>query len=179
MTITNNRYRALAIARSHAITDNASNALALIQYAFNECQKASQLPKDSEPAASTPVDIEVTSASVNILGRLIHGELQRYRAIVHIDNLRSEQKSHSSTDKVPLAERLHTYPIDGADITNIAEFPPKKSFIPMKPLFLDIAWNYINYPSKQDKGAAQPSPVKAAASKEAQEQKRGWFGFGR
>lgn len=98
---------------------------------------------------------------------------------MHIDNLRSEQMSRSSADQVPLAERLDVYPIAGANINNVVEFPPKKALIPMKPLFLDIAWNYINYPSKKDKAAAAQAPTAQAAGETGQEQKRGWFGFGR
>lgn len=60
----------------------------------------------------------------------------------------------------------------------------------MKPLFLDVAWNYVTYPGKgaggggvdqqqtKESSAAAP-PVAAEPQPEAKPQKRGWFGFGR
>lgn len=154
--------------------------MALIQNAFDECEKASELPKEGASSTSSPVNIEVTHSSINSLGKLIHGELQRYRAIVHIDNLREQEKENAGAVKIPLADRLETYPIGGADLDNIVEFPPKAGLIPMKPIFLDIAWNFIGYPGQSSTRPTAPAETEAATSGEAQEQpKRGWFGFGR
>lgn len=129
------------------------------------------------------MNIDVSSESINALARLVNGELQRHRAIVHIDNLRKAEQKNSTTD-TPLIERLHEYPAGGVDFANIVEFPPKKALIPMKPIFLDVAWNYISYPGKTPAAASTSSNVSAAAAAAeeeapAQPQKRGWFGFGR
>lgn len=57
--------------------------------------------------------------------------------------------------------------------------------VPVKPLFLDVAWNYIGYPDKsegqqQAEVKAQEKQVQGGAEQEAAKpQKRGWFGFGR
>ncbi|KAI7665616.1 hypothetical protein KC318_g7010, partial [Hortaea werneckii] len=72
---------------------------------------------------------------------------------------------------------------------NLVQYPPKIQPVPVKPLFLDVAWNYIDYPGR----TAEVPAAKAAApgqdtqmangieEKPAVEQpkKRGWFGFGR
>lgn len=112
---------------------------------------------------------------------MLGGELQRHRAIVHIDNLRKETKETiSSATAIPIAERLHEYPAGGVDLSNIVEFPPKMALIPVKPIFLDVAWNYIDYPGKTPQA---PEPAKTAqvpaTETEKQPAKRGWFGFGR
>ena len=181
---------ALAIARSHAIIGNVANALALIDHAFKLSQSsASELPKTSDPV-SGPLNVDVSAEAIEFLTNLLNGELQRHRAIVHIDQLRkaNEKSDLPSSSKTPLIERLHEHPRDGVDLANIVEFPPKMALIPVKPNFLDVAWNYIVYPGKEPHApAAQPAAAAAgdaaqsAAAGEAEkpQQKRGWFGFGR
>ncbi|TQS33544.1 hypothetical protein Golomagni_06107 [Golovinomyces magnicellulatus] len=178
--------KALSIARSHSIAGNVANALALINHSFAQCKAASQLSEDE--ATKGPLNLEVSTASIASLSKLVNGELQRHRAIVHIDHLRAaEQKEASSgIETTPLVERLHEYPVGDVDLENVVQLPPKKSLIPMKPIFLDVAWNYITYSGKKTTAASAPASGGAAAaaaeSDEAEEpaqQKRGWFGFGR
>ncbi|KAF1737355.1 Signal recognition particle subunit SRP68 [Beauveria bassiana] len=177
--------KALSIARSHAIIGNVANALALIQHASDRCQFATkQLPEaPSDAAAGSPPNIEVSSAAVQQLSDLVRGELRRHQAIVHVDNLRKEELARSTATPAPLIERLHQFPAGGVDLSNVVEFPPKKALIPVKPIFLDVAWNYIGYPGKAAVAAATAAPTSSAAtgtaSEPAQSQKRGWFGFGR
>lgn len=129
----------------------------------------------------------MSSDAITSLTQLVDGELQRHRAIVHIDHLREAEVQETSLGAVPLVERLHEYPVGDVDLDNIVELPPKKSLIPMKPIFLDVAWNYINYPGKKQTAASAPAagaPATSgtaanAAPEQPQQQKRGWFGFGR
>lgn len=72
------------------------------------------------------------------------------------------------------------------DLERIVEYPPKMEVVPVKPLFLDVAWNYIGYPDKSAAGGqqgevkGQEKQVQGGAEQEAAKpQKRGWFGFGR
>lgn len=172
----------MAVARSHAIIGNVTNALALINHAVKFSQgAASRLSNADAQASSVPLNVEVNSESVSFLNKLLSGELQRHRAIVHIDNIRKKSKEDGTdVTSAPLVERLNEYPAGGVDLDNIVEFPPKMALIPVKPIFLDVAWNYIDYP-----GAVQhaPEPAKAASQQQSQETqqtaKRGWFGFGR
>ncbi|EGX91166.1 signal recognition particle, putative [Cordyceps militaris CM01] len=176
--------KALSIARSHAIIGNVANALALIQHAFERCELATKLLPDAPAGApGAPPNIEVSSDDVKRLLNLVQGELRRHQAIVHVDNLRKEELAKSTAAPAPLVERLHQYPAGGVDLSNVVEFPPKKALIPVKPIFLDVAWNYISYPGKTPV-AAKTTPAAAAeetakAGEPAQQQKRGWFGFGR
>lgn len=179
----------MAIARSHAIVGNVANALALIDHAHDLIEEsASTLPDAGDVSEETALNVEVSPDATEFLQELLDGELQRHRAIVHIENLRKESRSNSdNVVKAPLIERLHEYPSDGVDLSNIVQYPPKLALIPAKPIFLDVAWNYIEYPGR---GATTEGPAKqtttstsTTASTETtpapQQPKRSWFGFGR
>lgn len=132
----------------------------------------------------------MSAEDVEYLQTLLNGELQRHRAIVHADTLRKNRElSASDAVKQPLIGSLHQYPVGGVNLSHIVEFPPKLATIPVKPIFLDVAWNYIDYPNKAPK-QQQQQPAAAAAVAPAQADtperaespapsKRGWFGFGR
>jgi signal recognition particle subunit SRP68 len=115
----------------------------------------------------------VVSAKVaQSLCDLLATQVTRYRALVHIDNLREASKEDFANE-VPLIDRLGEYPPGGAvDLDNIVEYPPKPTFVPLKPMLLDLAWNHIDYPKPADKTKGEPAP-------EATPQRKGWFGFGR
>lgn len=159
---------------------NVVNALALVNHAAKLCRDStSRLPKSAPAANAPPLGIEVSSEALDSLTRLLNGELQRHRAIVYIDTLRKTGGDGATAGQgVPLIERLHEYPIHGVDLENLVEFPPKMELIPMKPIFLDVAWNYIDYPGKPSGGSAPAAPAEAAPEN-APQQKRGWFSFGR
>ncbi|KAM0458161.1 hypothetical protein ACHAPV_001534 [Trichoderma viride] len=169
----------LAVARSHAIIGNSANALALINRALSFSFKAvAKLPNTEAPPDELPLSLDISPASVKFLEQVIDGELQRHRAIVHVDNLRKMQaQSEEYKSHAPLVEKLHEYPLGGANLDNVVQFPPSLDVMPVKPIFLDVAWNYIQYPQKE----AQAGNTQAAPANEAEQpaQKRGWFGFGR
>ncbi|KAM0249381.1 hypothetical protein ACHAQJ_009056 [Trichoderma viride] len=173
----------LAVARSHAIIGNSANALALISRALGFSFKAvAKLPRTESPSDELPLSLDIAPDSVKFLEQVIDGELQRHRAIVHIDNLRKKQaQSDEYQSHIPLVERLHEYPIGGADLDDVVEFPPKETVIPVKPIFLDVAWNYIDYPGKELQAGNNQADAatEAEAEKPAQQPKRSWFGFGR
>jgi signal recognition particle subunit SRP68 len=86
----------------------------------------------------------------------------------------NEQVSNMSS---PLVERLGSYPEGMVDLKNLVTYPPKLQAVPVKPLFLDVAWNYIEYPGQT--GQSHASKPKAATAEETKSSaKRGWFGFG-
>jgi signal recognition particle subunit SRP68 len=97
----------------------------------------------------------------------------RYCGLVTLEQL-SEAKRESSTFQQPLIERLDEYVADDLDLGNLVPFPPKMQPIPVKPLFLDVAWNYIDYP-REGKQIVEPE----SKSAEEKQGRRGWFGFGR
>lgn len=72
--------------------------------------------------------------------------------------------------------------MNGADLKNLVTYPPKVEPIPVKPLFLDVAWNYIEYPGREREVAGNGVNGPGGAARPAEEKKeakKGWFGFGR
>lgn len=176
--------RCLALARSHSIAGAILPALALTQHALSATTTA--LPVLPAPSSSipTPRDIHVHRPDVERLHALLTGELQRSRALYDIFSSTAPTKAAATTTQTPLIARLAE---GGAvDLERIVEYPPKMEVVPVKPLFLDVAWNYIGYPDKSAAGGqqgeikGQEKQVQGEAEQEvAKPQKRGWFGFGR
>jgi len=125
---------------------------------------------------TTPLDIEIRKDDISFLQSLLQGELQRARAIVEIDNLRNKT-SKQTVASTPLVQKLTEYPAGGVDLENLVSYPPKIEPIPVKPLFFDVAWNYIDYPGKKAAEPAKAAPV-TQTDQAAPAQKKGWFGFG-
>ncbi|OHW90478.1 signal recognition particle 68 kDa protein [Colletotrichum incanum] len=175
--------KSLSIARSHAIIGNTVNALALIKHATSGAQEAASiLANDPQPKVNSPRSIEVSGEDAKSLTNFLQGELQRHRALVHLSNLlKDSDSSEDDTKNIPLIDRLREYPSGDLDLANLVNIPPTLSTIPVKPIFLDVAWNYIDYPGKESQEVAPPSKHQQAIESEAkpQPQKRGWFGFGR
>ncbi|OAA56613.1 signal recognition particle [Niveomyces insectorum RCEF 264] len=210
--------KSLAIARSHTVAGQAANALALVKHAYDQCTAAApvltQADKNSGSGSDAPAtalrSLHVTAADVQFLLDLLQTELQRARALVDIANSNKKNNGESSSSPSssslsvrppPLAETLAEYPPGPVDLDNIVAYPPRLEAMPVKPIFLDIAWNYIAYPSRAAGGggggsgsvaAASAATVKsglvtaaanaaqhASAQPEQQQQKRGWFGFKR
>ncbi|KAL2754500.1 hypothetical protein ACRALDRAFT_1070272 [Sodiomyces alcalophilus JCM 7366] len=173
--------KVLAIGRSHDIIGNTVNALALVNHAHELAQQAvpilSQAP---QPPAGSPRNIQPTAEDATFFEDFLRKQVLRLRALVHMDNLlkKAEEEYVAQGKRDPLIERLHEYPLGPVDLTNLVEFPPKVAPIPFKPIFLDIAWNYIKYPSfdEPEKPAEEEKP---AEPEEKPQKKKGWFGFGR
>ncbi|KAF7901550.1 hypothetical protein BELL_1028g00040 [Botrytis elliptica] len=184
--------KCLIIARSHTILSNPKNALALLNRAAEKCAAAHSKLSSSMDTTTTdsPPNLTVSPSQTENLLAYLQCELQRYRALVEISNLTSTtpKPGDENVQQVPLVERLHEYPADGVvDLKNLVNYPPKLEVVPVKPLFFDSAWNYIDYPGrtteKTAEKAAVEEEVKETEPKEQQEQhqqqKKGWFGFGR
>ena len=83
---------------------------------------------------------------------------------------------------MPLIERLSEYPIDGVALDNLVTYPPILEPVPVKPLFFDVAWNYIDYPGRSAKAVEKPEGVASKISEDGSAKaggRKGWFGFGR
>ena len=81
----------------------------------------------------------------------------------------------------PVVERLHEYPPAGVDLKKLVTYPPKLKPVPVKPLFLDLAWNYIEYPGRKPAAKGDTAAAANAAAKETHgdQKKGGWGWFGR
>ncbi|KAI9760413.1 MAG: hypothetical protein M4579_001709 [Chaenotheca gracillima] len=198
--------RCLAIARSHIVLSNRKNALALFSHAFDlSNQTVSSTSKASQVADSgSPPTIDISSSELQYLNHLLQAEVSRHRALVELETLDARQQSSARNQtRRPLVETLETYPSMTVskdsrvpvDLKNIVSYPPTKiEPVPVKPIFLDVAWNYIDYPGRAARDVVQhgkgaSGSVDGAAKggrgdakqpdSSSQPQKKGWFGFGR
>ncbi|KAI6837452.1 hypothetical protein KC332_g6197 [Hortaea werneckii] len=185
--------KCLNISRSHSMLSNHVNALALLKRA--QGLSPTPLPTaQSQPDAASPPTLDVLQASSTNLQKQVAALISRTHAIVEMHKLESNARTAAEkhqTSAAPLVQNLNSYPTPGVqvDLKNLVQYPPKIQPVPVKPLFLDVAWNYIDYPGR----TAEVPAAKAAApgqdtqmangieEKPAVEQpkKRGWFGFGR
>ena len=170
--------RCLAIARSHALLQDKRNSLALLSRALDLSSKAPPHASPSPSGSEKPPNLDVTSTQANSLQTLLQSLVFQHRALVELHNLDSNKSK--TAPEPPLVERLDQYPHGLVDLTNLVTYPPRVQPIPVKPLFLDVAFNYIDYPGRtgKDVGKAVVNGfAEGGAGKE--EKKKGWFGFGR
>jgi signal recognition particle subunit SRP68 len=133
---------------------------------------------------SSSPNISISPTEVQFLKDLLEGEVQRYRALVEISNLNEvAHKNEEGANRQPLVERLNEYPANGVDLQNLVSYPPKLEPVPVKPLFFDAAWNYIEYPGRELERVAENGvnggEKLAPSTEQTPQQKKGWFGFGR
>lgn len=169
------------------------NALALVNRAAEKCSSAhSYLASSMDTSSSGPPNLTVSPSEAAALHSLLQSELQCQRALVEISNLTSTvpKAGEESLYRKPLVERLHEYPADGVvDLRNLVKYPPKVEVVPVKPLFFDAAWNYVDYPGRRTEKVAENAGMEVDVeetqeetqepSQQEQPQKKGWFGFGR
>ena len=111
--------------------------------------------------------------------------MSRHRAFAELESLQAASDAASKktpSQRPPLVERLDEYPPNGADLRNLVTYPVQVQPVPVKPIFLDVAWNYIDYPGRtRDEAEVQVNGTRDATAKvaEKKETKKGWFGFGR
>ena len=128
----------------------------------------------------------MTQDQLGSLQKLLRGLLTQHQALVELQSLSADAAKAAQAKEnghIPLIERLDEYPPNGADLTKLVIYPPTLRSIPVKPLFLDIAWNYINYPGRGTETRGPGVDGDSSESRENVEQKsqgrKGWFGFGR
>ncbi|KAI4719693.1 hypothetical protein E4T48_04170 [Aureobasidium sp. EXF-10727] len=178
--------RCLNIAVSHALLSEHGNALALLARALELAKQcASSLPSTSSDSNAAPT-LDIHNSQADALQTQLQQLVYRHQALVDLhkfhDNASIAAAKHMST-AAPLVQRLSDFPTPGVNVNlkNLVTYPPKIEPIPVKPLFFDVAWNYIDYPTT----GKQVVEAKAAASnviaeeKPKEEKKKGWFGFGR
>lgn len=160
--------RCLALGRSHGVLGKSTEALALFAQALD---LASTATPQTSAGSEGPPQLDVSRAQANNLASTLRGLVAQYRGLVTLERL--EAQSGSSQQR-PLVERLHQFSA-GTDLSNLVPYPPQMQPVPVKPLFLDVAWNYIDYPRPGQAPVQAPEPVPSPAP---EEKKRGWFGFG-
>jgi signal recognition particle subunit SRP68 len=181
--------KCINISYSHALLDNQLNALALLKRAQDLL--SAHPPPASTTTTSTPPTLDIPTSETSNLSSHIAKLLSRTHALVELHKLSSNSAiaaKKNMTSAAPAVQNLDAYPTPGlqVDLTNLVSYPPKIQPVPVKPLFLDVAWNYIDYPNRpgQQPAAAVPEAdsqmdVDEPEAAPVQEKKKGWFGFGR
>jgi len=167
--------KCLNLSHSHAFLSNPKSALALCNRALSLSSQTS-----ASPSPSPAPKLAVAETQTQHLKQRLTNLTSHYRGVVALSQLTSSP-DHTSNPGVPVVERLNEYPASGTvDLKNLVTWPPKLKPVPVKPLFLDVAWNYVEYPGRS---AAAPvkQEVKVEEKKRAEEAapKKGWFSFGR
>ncbi|KAF1811632.1 hypothetical protein P152DRAFT_507864 [Eremomyces bilateralis CBS 781.70] len=178
--------KCLNIAYAHSLQSATTNALALLSQAKDLSTNASSTVSSSLSESDVP-KLSFTSQQSTSLQSHLQSLVLRFHSLADIqDRLETEaaEANKARTAAPPVIERLAAYPPGGPDVNQMVEYPPKLSPVPVKPLYLDLAWNYIHYPGQGEEVAAAAAPVEEAGEEETEAEepkpaKRGWFGFGR
>lgn len=156
---------------------NLKNALALFIRAETLGRTALSAASPSSPIKkSAPLKLDIHPDFTKALHTKLEHVVLQYRALVQLQGL-AGVKGESPGSSNPLVEHLDEYPAGGVDLSNLVTYPPKLRPVPVKPLFFDLAWNYIQYPG-QEAWSANAKPGKSIDKEEKKPAKRGWFGFG-
>ncbi|KAK0261357.1 hypothetical protein B0A54_03526 [Friedmanniomyces endolithicus] len=178
--------KCLNISYSHSLLDGHLNALALLQRA-KELLSSSPAASSEAETPDAPPTLHLSSADRENAQKHVSALLSRTHALVELHKLEANARVAAEkhmTSAFPLVQNLNAYPTPGVqvDLKNLVQYPPEVQPVPVKPLFLDVAWNYIEYPGREREAsvkAAAPADEPMVNGTEAQPKKRGWFGFGR
>lgn len=177
------------IAHSHSLLGAHLNALALLKRAQDLLTASPPPPSNAQKDA--PATLDIPTPTSQKLTTHLSSLLSRTHALVELHKLQSNSAiaaEKNMTSAAPLIQNLNAYPTPGTqvDLKNLVDYPPKIQPVPVKPLFLDVAWNYIDYPGRKSSVTATAAPVVNGGAekmdvdeKPQPEKKRGWFGFGR
>ncbi|KAK5053250.1 hypothetical protein LTR84_002224 [Exophiala bonariae] len=190
--------KCLAIGRSHAANGQIPNALALFARALDLAQTASAKLSSQDSSSNnglSPPKLDISEKQLRAIVETLSQQVTQYRALADLKALSSSAKSNTQVNPhgskpAPLIERLNRNEyIENVDLTNLVNYPAKIRPVPVKPLFFDLAWNYIVYPGQKreettstgrDSKPPQAQEVAVEGEKDQQKPaKKGWFGFGR
>lgn len=176
--------KCLNISHSHALLSAPDRALALSNRALSLAAQAVSAPQAAAPPASEPLKLTTTTAQATTLSHHLQNLTSHYRGLVSLSLLAATASKAAPGSTAPLAESLHVYPPSGTvDLANLVTWPPRLTPVPVKPLFFDVAWNYIEYPGRTAPAAVVDEKVEAmdGVEKTGEEKpaKKGWGFFGR
>ncbi len=180
--------RCLSISRAHSLLSKHNDALALLARAL-DLSTQTVVTDSTASSANTqgPPRSEISREQAFWLHQLLNGLVSQQRALVELyahTVKAATAEGNKPAGGAPLIERLDDYPATSMDLTRLVTYPPRLEPIPVKPLFFDIAWNYIDYPGRrkqevESREQKKSSDVGTGKGEERKEAKRGWFGFGR
>lgn len=182
--------RTLNIGYSHAVTGRPANALALFARSAELLGTAS--PAQGKAVSDAPPTLDVTSETYEAARSYVQALVTQYRGLVALHSSFNSSSDNYNSASDPLVAKLDSYPPPGAtvDLNNLVTYPPRLMPVPVKPIFLDLAWNYIDYPGVQREQSAagvaesvvekvQDVVMEGVEEGKKEVKRRGWFGFGR
>jgi signal recognition particle subunit SRP68 len=137
----------------------------------------------TDESLKSKLDDRQLSAKLKVLKK----DIESCKFEVHADSVleddeeQDDEYKHSGKphkDKKPLVERLDEYREDTQALTknpNIFKMPPAMEAVPCKPLFFDLACNFVEFPNLDDKTGAADGHKPAGLSGLV----RGFLGWGR
>lgn len=167
---------------------NHVNALALVSRAAQYAAQSSKSIQSDTPEIKTAPTLDVTRDQAQTLEADLKHLVYRTQALVDLDKFHDNAAiaaSKNMASAAPLVQRLTDFPTPGVsvDVKNLVTYPPRIEPIPVKPLFFDVAWNYIDYPGRSKEVVEQKAQSNGAVEEEQSQEeapkKKGWFGFGR
>lgn len=178
--------RALNIARTHKLIGQEREALALLHAAHTRSTSISSTDLGTNTSPTDRLKLAISTTQLTSLQTHLADATTRQQGLVTLQTRIPPLSSHprfntpeaekareSARFKDPLINHLHTYPSDGrVELTNLVKYPPELEPVPVKPIFLDLAWGFVEYPRMGDTGFGEEG-------KEERKRKTGWFGFGR
>ncbi|KAF2846633.1 hypothetical protein T440DRAFT_432315 [Plenodomus tracheiphilus IPT5] len=178
--------KCLNLSHSYAFLNTPKQALALCNRALSLAAQAASAPRSPSPSTSAATKLEVSTEEAQTLQKNLENLNSHYRGVVALSQLTASSATATKaglTNAAPVVERLNEYPVSGTvELKNLVTWPPKLKPVPVKPLFLDVAWNYVEYPGRAP-AVQEPEPEAAAPVEEQKaeppQQKKGWFSFGR
>ncbi|KAF2629138.1 hypothetical protein BU25DRAFT_420538 [Macroventuria anomochaeta] len=183
--------KCLNLSHAHAFLSAPKQALALCSRALSLSSHATSAPNSTPTTAPSATKLAVSEQQASTLQQTLQNLNSHYRGVVALSQLSANSETASKAGRsnaAPVVERLNEYPSSGSvDLKNLVTWPPKLKPVPVKPLFLDVAWNYVEYPGrKQQVQEPEPEKVEEKKKKKKEEEeevrpqvKKGWFSFGR
>lgn len=175
--------KCLNLSHSHAFLSAPKQALALCSRALSLSSQVKPAPNSTSTASPSATKLAVSEKQASTLKQNLENLNSHYRGVVALSQLSANSDTASKSglsNAAPVVERLNEYPSSGSvDLKNLVTWPPKLKAVPVKPLFLDVAWNYVEYPGRAQQ-VQEPEPEKVEEVKaERPQAKKGWFSFGR
>lgn len=154
--------RAALIGQGYYQRESILKALALEQYALSQLSSEPILPN------CVPIDQKTVDEWKNTLTQKLY---KTYGAALLLAKSRPE---------FPVANDMNIFPAGqcGNVLDNIVDTQGVVQPIPVKPVFYDLAYNYINYPEAAGSNVASKAPTpQKEDTPEATEPKKSLFGF--
>ena len=177
--------KCLNIAFSHSLNGESVKALALLHRGEEHSKEISASSKDEAPSEAPP-KLSLTSLARERLVREITSHLSRTHALVELHSLATTAFSQPTHPR-PLVTNLDDFPPPGQNVNlhSLVAYPPRMEPVPVKPILLDLAWNYIEFPGHTRAASAVAGAEEGMSENrnevpsDQQKKSKGWFGFGR